>query len=575
MGISESGKKVLRKVTLKIASPARLVNQIAGTYKDVYRAMMEYVDNAADAAVTSSKKPRHLVIVVDRSDHTVTFEDDCQGMAPQELGELLESIGKSRKAHLPWVNGEFGFGVHAFRAFAQYAEFTSRSSRSETSTILIDREADENQEVEVCKTETKAIAAPAGTKVTISGFRKGVFKGDRFAVRLREEIEAHFDDVIHSGILEIVIQDTRDGVSQPCRPLDVTTLSGASIKKTVNLEVNSKKLPLSVDIKILDNGAAKNPAALTKNGRRILPVGELRSLRNYLRGVGKTPDIWNHPALAGRIEIGDLAKPNITRDDLQDDEGRETLFEALSGIQDEVEVAISALQSRRRDKSLNAASKALSERLSHVLRRFAITFRKMVAGSSGSATTGGTGTGGLQPGGEEPGGGGPGEVPGAGGDTETGTGGTGLGKGGLGKGSRGASPAGGAGSAPLGLTPTRGGPEILFAHLAPEIRCQQVGHQITVNVDHPAFKERAPTDGSLDERLLNHIARVISPSLTQKLYESEHQIPTPLEFAEKSVELSIAIEDDFMDHEKEIATAMMAEQAEGQSPIPEEKGAPE
>lgn len=547
--------EVLGTVRLHIANQARLINQIAGTYKDVYRSMMEYVDNAADAAATLSKKQGKLEVTVDTSAREVTFTDNCHGMSPEKLGDLLGSIGKSTKPHLPWVNGEFGFGVHAFRGFAAFAEFTSRAQGSPTCTITIDREADETHEIEIKRAPDDLIPTPTGTRVRIHGFRIGVFKGPQFVSRLRQEIEAHFDDVIQNGILEITIRDSKGRVSEPCKPADVGGMSGTPIKKVVNLTVRGHSRPLSVDVKLVEGPPPRHPISLTRNGRRILPVAELRSYRNHLRAKNKDAQVWNHPALAGRIEIGEIARPNISRDDLQDDEGREALFEALEAVQEELETAISDLQSKTRDRSLNSAARLLSERLAKVMKRFDTVFRRPVPAPGSGSSLGESGKG-IAPGGESPGGGGPGETPGAGSSKSTGDGGTGLGRGGLGSGSRGASEATGSGASPGGLAKAEGGPELLFAHLDPSIRCQLVGYQITVNEDHPAFKARAPSDGSLDWRLLNHIARIISPVLTQKQYEARREIPIPLEFGERAAELSIMIEDDFTDHEAEIVIAV-------------------
>ena len=47
--------KIIAKTRLKIRDQHELLNQIAGTYKDFYRAAMEYIDNAVDAASISKE----------------------------------------------------------------------------------------------------------------------------------------------------------------------------------------------------------------------------------------------------------------------------------------------------------------------------------------------------------------------------------------------------------------------------------------------------------------------------------------------------------------------------------------
>lgn len=546
--------RVIRTVRLRIKNQARIVNQIAGTYKDVYRAMMEYVDNSADAAALDVAKPRHLQIAVDQLAREVCFTDDCAGMTPEQLGALLESIGASTKAHLPWVNGEFGFGVHAFRAFTQYLEVTSRVAGGLTSRIVIDREADEKQPVPIEEATSSAIPTSSGTRIRVFGFRSGVFKGPYFASSLRREIEDHFDDVIQNGILQISIKDAKARTYDVCKPVEVGSLAGTPIRVSRPVETEAGVRVLEVDAKLVEGSPFRHPIILTRNGRRVLAVGELRSFRGYLRANERLPDIWGHPQLTGRIEIGEIASPNISRDDLQPSEGRDALYEALSAVQAELEGAVAASEGKHREKELESASKVLSERLAHVMRKFSALFRRPAAGS-GQSSTGGADGEKTSPGGDLPGGGGPGATPGAGGSKETGSGGRAAGAGGLGESARGAHAGDGSGEAAGGEGISSGGPELSFAHLDPSIRCQLVGYKITVNLDHPAYLARV-SRGGLDERILGHIARVISPPLTQKLYESKSEIPLPLEFGERVVELGIMLEDDFMAHEEEIVLAI-------------------
>lgn len=555
-----TGPKVVGTVKLHIANQARIVNQIAGTYKDVYRALMEYVDNSADSAAIDSDRPRHLRIYVDTREREVVFEDDCCGMSPSSLAGLLGSIGTSTKAHLPWVNGEFGFGVHAFRAFARYADFVSRANDSVTCSITIDREADENTEVPISEADSRVIKSPTGTRIRVYGFRPGVFKGPRFANSLQREVEEHFGDVIESGILEVTIIDTRVGSFDACRSIDLTALPGTPVQEDKPVEVSGVVKNLDVSIKLVEGKPIHHPIVLTRNGRRILPVGEIRSFREFLRAKDRLPDVWAHPQLTGRIEIGDIAQPNITRDDLQSGDGRDALFEALAEIQTELEGAVAASESKHRERELESASKVLSERLAHVMRRFSAMFRRPVSGSVIPGTAGTTESG-VAPGGPLPGGGGPGDVPGAGAMNQTAGGGTELGKGGLGSGSRGAHEGGGSPGSAGRTSLADAGPELLFAHLDPSIRCQVVGYKITVNLDHPDYLSRV-TRESLDERLLSHIARIISPHLTERVYESRSQIPTPMEFGQRVVELGILLEDDFFAHEGEIALAIRTAEAE-------------
>ena len=72
--------KIISQTKLKIRDQHELLNQIAGTYKDFFRAAMEYIDNAVDAA--SIKKESGVVlkasleIRVDINSKKVSFIDN-------------------------------------------------------------------------------------------------------------------------------------------------------------------------------------------------------------------------------------------------------------------------------------------------------------------------------------------------------------------------------------------------------------------------------------------------------------------------------------------------------------------
>jgi Histidine kinase-, DNA gyrase B-, and HSP90-like ATPase len=93
--------KVLARTRLRIRDQGELLNQIAGTYKDFFRAAMEYIDNAVDAAAAlqrgREKVQPELHIQLDTLGRRLRFVDNCGGMSAQELSELLSEVGAPRK----------------------------------------------------------------------------------------------------------------------------------------------------------------------------------------------------------------------------------------------------------------------------------------------------------------------------------------------------------------------------------------------------------------------------------------------------------------------------------------------
>ena len=65
---------VIERTRLRIRDQAELLNQIAGTYKDFFRAAMEYVDNAVDAATSVRQSGGRSVCVLRIHIDTVSKE---------------------------------------------------------------------------------------------------------------------------------------------------------------------------------------------------------------------------------------------------------------------------------------------------------------------------------------------------------------------------------------------------------------------------------------------------------------------------------------------------------------------
>jgi hypothetical protein len=162
---------------LVIADPLSLLNEIAKRYDSPARILMEYVDNALDDAEQLYRNNRGrypyeiaVSVQIDTARAEVTVTDNCRGMTRQTLRRIVEKIGESPKRGLTWVNGRFGFGVHAFRAAASRIRFRSK------------HDADSCVELAFTRTQRTGIRPPAecgeplgtasGTVVTIGGFER-------------------------------------------------------------------------------------------------------------------------------------------------------------------------------------------------------------------------------------------------------------------------------------------------------------------------------------------------------------------------------------------------------------------
>lgn len=553
---------ILTKTRLMIRDQSELLNQIAGTYKDFYRAAMEYIDNAIDAAPMLIQRGESidplLKIHIDTVSKTVSFTDNCGGMSPQELCGLLSEVGRSNKKAVPWANGQFGFGVHAFRAFAREATFLSRKKGDKEARITIDRNFDETIEVPCESTDGKQFNDP-GTRVTIRRSDSHVFKKPVFMKSLVAEIEHHFDDVLRSKIMTIVVMEDK---SKPyeCKHFDFTDLPGPPLKKTISVRMGGEEHSITVDLKVLDRVQDNRLPVLTNKQRRIQTIADLKSYKNFLRGIGESSYVWSNPFVVGSIEIHDLCSPNLTRDDLRDSLAREALYEQLFKVQKELQTLVDETMNRKVHESYKKLGNVMSECLSRILRTFKLHFEQL-------APTGRPGTfekrlvedeGEVPFGVDQPGGGGPGpDGIGSGGSPSV-DGKSGVGDSEVGGGPGGQRKAAGPGTSQEQAA-TSPGPRIEFQNHADAGRVIDLGNSLIVNTQHPDFIARNVGKAGrikLDARLLNYVSIVIAPPCVHRLFEKRGKVPNALEAGKNIIDLAMRLE-------QELTTTVVGSEIEG------------
>ncbi len=551
--------KIALKTRLKIRDQHELLNQIAGTYKDFFRAAMEYIDNAVDAGSILREKGTPikpiLDIQVDLVGKKVSFTDNCGGMTPQELGELLSEVGRSKKKTVPWANGQFGFGVHAFRAFAKEAVFISKKKGSDESRIRIDRSFDENVEVPCEITDGKQLEKP-GTRVTISKFDPQVFKKSIFLKALVSEIERHFDDVLRSGMIKIYLADG-GSKKYECQAFSYSTFPGTPYKKELSITGSSKKI--NVDLRILEKVQENRLPVLTNKQRRVQNISDLKSYKNYVRENGKDISVWSNPFVVGAIEINDICSPNLTRDDLKDSSARDLLYENILIVQKDVEILIDKVMDSKTQDSFRKLSSIMSDCLSRIMRGFRLQYEQMAPSSIPGEYEKKVmeDSGDVPFGGDEAGGGGAGpNSKGSGGDADL------NGKSGLGDDEKGGGGKQKSKSSGEGLSKDQmiqgPGPRIEFQNHAGADRVINLGNSLVINTQHPDFIKRNSSKSGkikLDTRLLNYVSMVISPECVHKLFEKKGKVPTPLEVGSNVIDLGLKLE-------QELAATVLNEEIE-------------
>ena len=376
-------------LSLQVSSPALLLNHMAERYTSTSRILMEFVDNSLDdaeslydSAAGAYFRPVNINVHVSRRERTLRIVDDCTGMQADTLSRVVMRVGESKKRGASFVNGQFGFGMQAFRAACSTLIVSSRTEEATPAVsgyqIRVDREQSDGFRLEAL--EATAFGEGTGTEVVLANFDQqwvdDTFRADVVA----REIESHFERLLDRGSLVVRVWDADEpsGELDPslvCRPLDYAALSpGASVKVEVLLsgeqlaECNLCVLPVSsalsraADDSSGPDGASRGgvgpsadrSARFFASGRRIAGCG---STSSFAKLSSNRWTVWSHPQVVGYIDIrgardGPL-QPVITRDEFKNTRGRTAAYEAIiAACEGPLEAAIEAANLRVSEKSL-------------------------------------------------------------------------------------------------------------------------------------------------------------------------------------------------------------------------------
>jgi len=541
---------VLGTTKLNIADQNAIINQISNTYKDFFRAAMEYIDNSVDVAAINRKNGLKVIykicIDIDTFNKTISFLDNCGGMSPKGLCKLLSNVGLSTKKTVSWANGQFGFGVHAFRAFAEKAQFISKKYNFPACKIVIDRNKTEHDEV-CCEQISESALTEEGTKVVISNFDKRVFKKSGMKKRLIYEISRHFDDILRTGLIKIYISE--NGYKKvKILVFDYKNMDGVEFpEKKIKIESSNKTAFLDIDLKILDQPQENRLPVITNKGRRIQSIADIQSYKKYLNSVKKSNNIWSSNAfIVGSIEINDFCSPNITRDDLSNNEERIVLYQELARIQEKLNNLFNEKQRSVKKEHLDEIGNKITNCLSNAMKNFKLKFEiersSQLKGNDDKEST--VDVDGSNWGGELPGGGSPG-LDNIHGENS---------KKGVGSGSPGNSETG-AGIGDLNLKEIEGkSAKVTVQSNSPRIefkpfpdnkdkRIIEAGNSLYINSSHKDFRKRNFGTEDLpifNERLNNYISFIIAPEMVFKIQKGKRL--TEKELTENITLLALKLE---------------------------------
>jgi len=348
------------RLGLNISKPALLLNRIAQRYSRLSRILMEYVDNSLDDAEKlyhrgkkTYKRHIKISIVVGHDPSSVVITDNCNGMDRKQLTRLIQNVGESMK-HSRFTNGQFGFGVHAFRAAAKHMRVVSRArNKVQTLVLDIDRDSMDFTAPRVLPTmETKKSNA-SGVQIFLSDFDKAWTDGLNVD-DIVKEIQYHFGGLLDRQNLTITVSD-QNGQSVVCKSFDYKMVNGKKIKKIFKIENQKVEARLYISTTPIENQGCY----FTAHGRRIHEVHEIKS---FMKSSQARWSCWSHPNLVGHIEVGDIVEPVITRDEFRRTSKRSALYKAIvSQLEPVIVAAISAVNKKRRVLEMGRLGNILSK----------------------------------------------------------------------------------------------------------------------------------------------------------------------------------------------------------------------
>lgn len=353
------------KLGLQISKPALLLNRIAQRYSRLSRILMEYVDNSLDDAERYYNEEqgaysKHVKVQIGLSLNppAVFITDNCNGMNKKQMTRLIQNVGESMK-HSKFTNGQFGFGVHAFRAAAKTFTIWSKTDGGETHVLHIDRESC-NFHPPVVSDGFK-IKTVGGTQVVLRDLDKSWI--EHLTVQdLMSEIQYHFDGLLRRKNLSIIVRDSNKKIVK-CKAFSYRNIDGKRIRKTLTVDGETVKIALWVSTTPIKD----QHVYFTSTGRRINEVHEVKSfMAKSLARYG----VWNHPHVTGYLEVGNVVNPVITRDEFQRTTRRRMLYKTLvEKVEPELVKAVEEVNAQRRTLEMGRLGNILSKCFNQAIRK--------------------------------------------------------------------------------------------------------------------------------------------------------------------------------------------------------------
>jgi len=242
---------------LQISDPASLLNEVARRYGSSERILMEYIDNALDDAEILYRDNAEaypfevrIEIIIDRHQRYVTVRDNCRGMKRDDLERIVGKVGESKKRGITWVNGRFGFGVHAFRAAAESIRFRTKNKYDDHLELKLRRSQHRDIRRPWVRPEPFPTDTGTGTEVVVGPFDEEWFESVTVAT-IKHEIESHFERLLARPNLTITVQEW-GGEPVFCEPFAYEQVPGKDFRRALEIEFNDALHLIEVHLKVAE-----------------------------------------------------------------------------------------------------------------------------------------------------------------------------------------------------------------------------------------------------------------------------------------------------------------------------------
>src|SRR3989344_8834964 len=291
--------KILEKVNIEINSEIQInniLNRIADMYKDPYRVMYEFIQNSIDSAeeLRRSNKgkypyPIKVYLLIDKKNKEFKIIDNCKGMDLPILRGLANKVFDSRKKNLPWAVGQFGYGVHSFRAFFNKITFKSKIKDEKTREISFEKGKVKGNEIIELDEKDSDFNFNSGTSVKLNKIDNTKYKFSNIDEnKIKEAIELHCENILREKDINIYV-----GIGMKktlkCQPFDYDSIKGEYYKK--DILIDNKRV--NIFLKITEKPLIERMVRFTCKNFRINEVANCESYRKD----SENPELWGHPNL--------------------------------------------------------------------------------------------------------------------------------------------------------------------------------------------------------------------------------------------------------------------------------------